>query len=263
MSKAYLSKTILSQATPILGAAALSAIALLGMPQSAKAAPDCGPGADWVNNCEAGSDHFKNSWVNIHLWWDVPVLEAIVGPLPYDFKMNDWLMFSGPVWVDREAGENGIIKTNLSHSLKGKHHFFGDLTLNTTGTGEIEDIDNDGLANSFFDVDFTLNAAGFQGSFGGSTTIYADRFLTGVSPDNPGVLPGTGVICPSSPQGVIIYCGGQTPLFAFDPAGNPIQVGIIHSEEHIVHTPEPATALASIFAGLTAIFGLTRKQRSK
>ncbi|NET28085.1 PEP-CTERM sorting domain-containing protein [Okeania sp. SIO1I7] len=253
----------------LIGALGLSAIALFGVVAPAAAEADCGPGEGWVNNCEAGTDHFSNSWINIHLWWDIPALEGIVGDLPDDFSMEDWIMVKGPVWVEREAGENNVINTTLSHTLSGNHDFFGPLTLETTGTGQITEVEP-GLADSFFEVDFTLN-----GMFGGKTTIIADRLLKGVSPDAPSVLPGvfpnpsnpTG--CPStdSVNAAVIYCNTDpTTLFYFGAdgeygGGDDIVVGTIHSEEHIIHIPEPSMVLASIF-GLGAMLGLKRKKES-
>lgn len=264
MKNAFLSKTII---TPVLGAVALSAIALVGMPQSAKA-DDCSlekNGVNWVSECKPGVDSFANSWVNIHLSWNIPELERLFGEVPEDFSVNDWIMFSGPVRVERAGGNNGFIETTLFHELTGKHPFFGDLRLITKGTGKIENIGN-GRANSFFDVDFTL----VDGLFGGKTRIYADRPLLGVPPDilTHGLINNP---CPSSnnPDVSVIYCGGQTPLFYVGEDGefgteDDIQIAQIHSEEHIVHprVPEPSTAAASIFVGLGAMFGLKRKQQS-
>ncbi|NEQ76049.1 MAG: PEP-CTERM sorting domain-containing protein [Okeania sp. SIO2C9] len=256
----------------LIGALGLSAIALFGVIDPAAAEPDCGPGVGWVNNCEAGTDRFSNSWINIHLWWDIPALEGIVGDLPDDFPMEDWIMFKGPVLVEREAGNNNMIETTLSHTLSGNHDFLGPLTLETTGTGKITEIEP-GLADSFFDVEFKLNDM-----FGGSTTIKADRLLTGVSPDDPSLPPGVfpnppNNICDStnSVDAVIIYCNMEndpSDLFYLGADGllgtaDDVLVGTIHREEHIIHDPipEPSMVLASIF-GLGAMLGLKRKKES-
>lgn len=257
----------------ILGAVGISAIAVLGAPEVAKAAVDCGPGVDWVSDCEAGSDRFKKSWANIHIEWDLPALEQLLGMTPPPvFEEPTWIMLSGPVWVDREAGENGVIETTLFHELTGSDDFFGDITLGADGTGQI--IQNpDGIgARSFFDVDFTIDAGGL--SFFGDTTVYGDRPLYGVSPDKLpngeiGTNPGIGGFppnfdCPSSDDidAAIIYCNdGTSPLFATLPNGADILVGRI-TEEHIVHVPEPTTAIASVLLGLGGLFGLKRKQQS-
>lgn len=259
----------------VLGVVGLSAIAVLGAPEVAKAAVDCGPGVDWVSDCEAGSDHFSKSWANIHIEWDLPGLEALLGMIPPPvFQEPSWIMLSGPVWVDREAGDNGVIETTLFHELTGSDDFFGDITLGANGTGQI--IQNPDLigARSFFDVDFTIDASGF--SFFGNTMIYGDRPLNGVSPDMlPNGVIGTNpaidgfppnFICPSSSDPTvdasIIYCNdGTSPLFATLPDGTPILVGRI-TEEHIVHpVPEPATAITSLLIGLGGLFGLKKKQQ--
>ena len=267
MKNASVPKTILSQATPVLGAVALSAIALVGMAQSSQAA-DCSlekDGVNWVSECKPGIDRFANSWVNIHLSWNIPELQRLLGEVPEDFSIHDWIMFSGPVKVERGAGNNGVIETNLYHQLTGKHRLFGELTLLTKGIGKIEDAGN-GLANSFFNVDFTL----FGGLFGGRTRIYADRPLLGVPPDILSHAP-INKPCPSSINSdvSVIYCGGKTDLFYVGEDGefgteDDTVVAQIHSEEHIVHprVPEPSTAAASIFVGVAAMFGLKRKQQS-
>ncbi|NEN90071.1 MAG: PEP-CTERM sorting domain-containing protein [Okeania sp. SIO3H1] len=254
----------------LIGAVGLSAIALFGVVAPAAAEADCGPGEGWVNNCEAGTDHFSKSWVKINLWWDIPALQEIVGPLPDDFLMEDNIMFKGPVWVEREAGNNGVINTTLSHTLSGNHDFLGPLTLETTGTGVITETADPSLADSSFEVDFTLN-----GMFGGSTTIIADRLLKGVSPDASSVLPGV-IPNPSNPTGcpstdsvnaAVIYCNTDpTDLFYLGADGmlgtdDDVLVATIHSEEHIIHIPEPSMVLASIF-GLGAMLGLKRKKES-
>jgi hypothetical protein len=281
VKQTFLSKTILGQATPVLGAVALSAIALVGMPQSAKAGVECGlpddskvAGADWVSKCPEGSDHFSDSWAFIDLWLDVPLLENILQQdiFPDTFTGHlvgdDALMFSGPVWIDRKAGNNGIIETVLKHTLTGTNKFLGNLILDAQGTGEISDNGN-GMADSFFDVDFTINAGGL--SFAGETRVSADRLLKGVSPDMLDNGPATKKLCRhDDPKAAVQYCG-KGYLWLLDPNGNvvkdtngnPIKVGSL-KETHIVHprVPEPSTAAASIFVGLGAMFGLKRRQQS-
>ncbi|HBL12704.1 MAG TPA: hypothetical protein DD379_15145 [Cyanobacteria bacterium UBA11162] len=274
MSKAYLSKTILSQATPILGAAALSAIALLGMPQSASANGDCSlekDGADWVSTCESGVDSFPKSWAIISFW--------LLNPDGSMGQTFDHVMLSGPATVLREDGDDGIIKTTLNHRLTGNIPGLGDITLIGNGSGEIQDQDGDGLASSFFDVFATIDTPfGVLGNKSDDPIrVDGDRWLTGVSPDvvippfppvPPLPVPPPNIFGCNDPNAAIAYCGDDPILlFAVDPDGNlgTTPVAILHNEVHIVHprVPEPSTALASIFAGLTMMFGLTKKQRSK
>ena len=281
MRQTFLSKTILSQATPVLGAVALSAIALLGMSQSAKAEVECGlfegskaVGSDWVSKCPEGSDHFPKSWAFIDLWLDVPLIENILQQdiFPDNFTGHltgdNALMFSGPVWVERKAGNDKGIQTILKHKLTGNNEFLGELVLKAAGEGAIKD-NGFGRASSFFDIDFTIGAGDLL--FGGNTLVSADRLLLGVSPDMLDNGPATEKLCPhDDPKAAVQYCGnGDLWLLdsngnhVKDINGNPIKVGSL-SETHIVHprVPEPSTAAASIFVGLAAIFGLKRKQQS-
>lgn len=269
MAIASWSRQILGKATPIVGAATLGAIALVGVPESAKAAADCSLGKDgvnWVNECPEGRDYFPNSWAFIDLWLDVPLLEEILQQdiFPENFtghRVGDnALMLSGPVVVDREEGENGIIKTVLNHTLTGSDNFLGDISLSASGTGEIKDPDGDGMAGSFFDVDFSIDAGAL--SLFGSTTIVGDRQLKGVSPDmvENGVVEMTCPYAELFPDAAITYCGDGLLFTEVD--GIVYQVGQLN-ETHIVHpVPEPGTAIASIF-GLGAMLGFTKKRLAK
>lgn len=266
------SRKIFSNATPIVGAVTLGAIALVGVPESAQAASiACGPGANWVADCDPGSDHFPNSWAFIDVWLDVQTLEDALDldifPDTFDGHLvgQDALMLSGPVWVDRNEpifdGQKWVIPTVLNHTLRGSHNLLGDLELVAEGTGEISQNPGDTGADSFFDVDFTLNAGDL--SFFGSTTVVGDRDLNGVSPDR--VENGVPFLdCPhDDPNAAIQYCNDSPNDLFINIDGQDILVGTF-AETHIVHTPvpEPATIIGSTLAlGFGALFKRKKQQQ--
>ncbi|MDY6785183.1 MAG: PEP-CTERM sorting domain-containing protein [Cyanobacteriota bacterium] len=272
MKNSFLPPSLFKQATPILGAAALGAIALLGAPEAVKAQGDCSlakDGPDWVSTCPAGVDFFPKSKATLDFW--------LLNP---DGSMGDLinLELSGPTTVTREAGmevgAGGIIETTIEQTWTGEG-----VTLTGMGTGEIQDIDGDGRASSFFNV-----FAEIEGPFGTlrnmePITVYGDRWLLGVPPD---AVPGESFTDTSpfftaaqlaecnaaDPVAAIIYCG-------FDPVdfygagldgefgtGDDIKVAVLHAETHIVPPiPEPSAMLALV--GLGTMLGFTKRGKSK
>jgi len=287
------SRQILGKATPIVGAATLGAIALVGVPESAQADEMCGPGEDWVDTCESGIDWLNsNAYIDIWLDYDPETGEPLPAPISKQLK------FSGPTHIFRGDPVDAII----GHPILGDvgevdgHldvieteifdlHLTGSdgLTLIAgDGMGNLEDdqehpslyspgaifeqTENSMLADSFFKVFFEL-----QGTALGplrnmdAAMLTANRGLAGVPPDKfthgPIINP-----CPGGPF-PIAYCGGPVDLYA---AGNDeefwtdddIRVGTLHSEVHEISVPEPGTAIASIF-GLGAMLGFTKKRLAK
>ncbi|MBD2665829.1 hypothetical protein B6N60_00270 [Richelia sinica FACHB-800] len=251
-----------SKSAATISALGLSAIALFAGVKPANAADTCGPGANWVNNCDAGVDHFSHSWAYI----DLQLLNPSGPPTLFDN-----IMFSGPVKVTRDKGENGIIKTILSHTLKGKLND-QEITLTADGTGEIQDIDGDGLASSFFDVFVKIDTP--FGIIGNQSPLRVDgdRPLIGVSPSNllPPYDPTYGVICPPpydpyDPDVAVAYCGNNPlELFLIDANGNFGQqpVAILLNEIHIVHPEKVPEPISVIGAGLAFGFGILSNQKS-
>ncbi len=294
MRQTFLSKTILSQATPVLGAVALSAIALVGMPQSAKAADTCGPGNHWVDTCTSGTDWFNsNAYIDLWLNFDPQTGDPLSTPFGAQLK------FSGPTHIFRGDPVDAI----MGHPLLGSRGEMDEhldvieteiFDLQLTGPGGLKLIAGDGignlqddqdhpslyspgviieqpgnpaLADSFFNVFFELQGTALGPLRNMNPAILtANRGLAGVPPNNFTHGPEINS-CPPQPF-PIAYCGGPVDLWAAGADGefwtdDDINVGTIHSETHEIAIPEPSTALASIFVGLSAIFGLKRKQQSK
>jgi hypothetical protein len=276
----------------LMGAVGLSAIALLGVPEVAKASgADCGlfegsvQGPDWVSNCPEGSDHFPNTWATIHFLVDDSNPFDIPEGLYYE-------VFEGPAWITREQGADGVIVTTIFEELisipelgmgpDGAGLGFP-IELIGNGTGAITDLDGDGFADSFFDVSPTLEIDGlgpdpiFLSTLpeDGPLTVFGDRPLIGVSPDViiPPEFPITpGLDCtPTDPfdDGIAInYCGidGAAPLQLFINDDPELPTGIfIVAETHTVHphVPEPSTTLGLLFLGLGSVAGLKRRDKAK
>lgn len=276
----------------VFGAVGLSAIAFVGIPESAKAAKLCGPGEHWVDTCSAGVDQFKLSKA---------VLDLLLMP-PGQPMQQIILKLTGPVTITRDnpvdalVGDPdlgnvgivnqhlGVIKTSLEEKFTG-----GGITLTGRGVGAIVEatelgINRPDLADSFFKV-----FAEVEGSFGRARnmnpiTVSANKWLQGVPPNNPTVPPvsppnpsltypnlptpplpnvSTGRCDALDPLGVIIYCGfenvdffavDEQGEFILDGQGNKIKVATLLGEKHGV-VPEPFTIIGSATAlGFGALF---------
>ncbi|MGB5770865.1 MAG: hypothetical protein WBM32_13510, partial [Crocosphaera sp.] len=157
----------------LMGAVGLSAIAFLGVPESAKAI-DCGanfpPGLPgWVNQCPGGIDMF-DSLLNFELELDLNNDGTPETPVS--------LTASGPTKIWRGNGENDTIETEIFDlRLTGTSDDFGDFTIiagdgigNGLDDGRLysfgaitqrtDDIgtpeDESALADSFFEVFFEI-----------------------------------------------------------------------------------------------------------
>jgi hypothetical protein len=222
----------------LVGAMGLG-IALLGMPESAKASPSCGPGANWVATCSPGTDTLLGT--KAYLKYNISgqinniVLQGspvtITRESPVDSIVND-PDFAG---IDIGFGEGNVgltdqnlsvIKTQIEESFSGNVPGLGQITLTGKGNGAIVQAtdfnlpNNPELAWSFFTV-----FAEVEGSFGKAKNIdpivvEANQWLTGVSPqeiapvDPPPPLPSSffgllnGTECnETDPLAAILYCG--------------------------------------------------------
>ena len=257
----------------------MSAIALLGSPEAAKASgADCGinqgglfQGLDWVSNCPEGVDVFPNTWAGIIV--QIPGLPNVT-----EVKLQ------GPATITRSAGNNGRIETIISEVLVATIPGLGEITLTGEGTGAIvddggpEDFDgiaNNGIAGSFFDVVTTIDTPlGTFDTGGVEVPVVGDRALVGVSPSvippipinpltafNPPCTPDLQDLV--EPLVAIAYCG-TTPVPLFDEQGNP--VGQIVAEIHVVHpetVPEPSVTAALALFGLAGLKGLKKQSSLK
>ena len=262
----------------LIGAVGVSAIALLGSPEAAKASgADCGitqgglfQGVDWVSNCPEGVDVFPNTWAGIII--EIPAID----PNPISVKLQ------GPATIIREEGNNSRINTTIAEILVGIIPGIGEVTLTGEGTGAIvddggsEDIDNianNGFAGSFFDVVTTINTPlGTFDTGGVAVPVVGDRALVGVSPSvipPIPISPLTAFNPPCSeelqdlaePSVAIAYCG-TTPITLFDDQGNP--AGRIVAEIHVIHpVPEPSITAGLALFGLAGLKGLKKKSSLK
>ena len=112
----------------LIGAVGLSAIAFLGVPESASANVVCGlnqgsfvQGPNWVSECPEGMDLFPKSWAILDIW--------LLNPDGSMGQQFDNLMFMGPAKITREEGSNGIILTQISETLVAEIPGLGPLTL--------------------------------------------------------------------------------------------------------------------------------------
>lgn len=119
----------------------------------------CLPGANWVDTCAPGDDSLDPTWAEVGLDTNL------------DGVVDQSLLMSGPMTVRRGAPAAGIIQTEIiSMSLTG-----GGVTLRagtqTIGinpavqptTGRVtEQVTNNTLADSFFDVFFEIDLGGGQ-----------------------------------------------------------------------------------------------------
>ncbi len=134
--------------------AALAVLITTLSPPSASAQV-CGPGSGWVDPCPAGDDDF-------------PTSGAVVGiDFDGDCVQDQSLVLSGPTTIQRQASVPDTIDTEIiSMSLEG-----GGFTLNAGAStvnpnvlpslGEIvEQVGDDTLADSFFDVYFEVLTTG-------------------------------------------------------------------------------------------------------
>lgn len=306
MKKISLQKQVKNRAKSIVGVASLSAISLLGVPQSASAKDICGPGAHWVDTCTKGVDYFPQSTAILDLWLMPPgapreqITLTLSGPATVlrDDPVDDLLgdpdfqplledpRFPGDL-LGKDNNHNGVIKTYLKETFTGSG-----ITLTGKGVGAITEatefgINSPELASSFFGVFATID-----GPFGKARNIdpiivYGDRWLIGVPPNViPGMLPPPPRPVPpfpppvppdpqcgsTDPRVAIIYCGFGKDFFLVNDEGKfiykngkKIKVATLHSERHVIYksVPEPSTALASVFVGLTAMLALKKKRLSK
>ncbi len=267
MRQTFLSKTILSQATPVLGAVALSAIALVGMPQSAKAgALACGSVdgsvSNWVNSCPSGTDSFNSkATLNIDFFGLVPPK-----------KVN----LSGPTTIFRGAGSGGTIQTEIVNfkltgdgltviAGDGKGDLAGDMHSLTSLGAITEQALGSPLAKSFFDVFAEIEGTPF-GPLRNKDPLHLEAVIPGVPPLQSLIPDFKGYILQAdvdlfNPGNDGIFWTADDELVAQIVRGNPNSDDFSH---HVPTDPipEPSTAAASIFVGLGAIFGLKRKQQS-
>ncbi|MGH2413210.1 MAG: PEP-CTERM sorting domain-containing protein [Microcystaceae cyanobacterium] len=229
------------KATPLLGAVALSAIALLGVPKPADAATLCGgPGVDnWVDTCPPGVDKFPLSiaMLEVQLGSTPPVTLNLTGPATVTRKNPVDALINDPDFANVDVGfglgnvgrlnqpslhPNGVIKTQLKERFQGTLGGQG-ITLTGRGVGAIIKAteypnlsDFPQLATSFFLVSAEIKSSLFgQARNFTSIRVDPDRWLQGVPPDViPGkfpppplpVTPNPGCNSGSMPS-TIIYCG--------------------------------------------------------
>ncbi len=261
------------------------------MPESAQAAGDCGlsegrfaQGSDWVSQCPPGLDRLRNTWVNLNL--------EIIDPVTGVPSILNNQMFGGDAFVWREAGDNGVIVTELTHRLIGDIPGLGQVILQVGdgdpngqnqgdlfSSGQIIDTNGDGFASSFFDVFFEIEVpSGERWRNSTALTIYGDRPLLGVPPNvimpaEPNSAPNDilipPLVCIEVPPVAINYCGTGVPTSFFSAGddgefGTPDDIlrGRILAETHTIHprTPEPSALLALM--GLGAMLGWTKKRRA-
>lgn len=253
------------KAIPVLGTVALSAAVLLGSPKPAEALGACGlnegtqfVGPAWVSNCPGGTDYFSNTWAEVLV--DLPGITQ--GPIQ--------IMFRGPAHVIREAGNNGVIETTITETLRSVISLpgLGQITLAGNGTGAITDPDSDGFADSFFDVFTEISDDSGNLLFTTGQTpvnVVGDRSLIGVSPSRiipPGPPNDIGCLVADPPfvePTAIQYCG-TNPVPLFDPTG--AQVGFILAENHTVHVPEPSAILGILLAAGMGSMGLVKRKEA-
>ena len=225
----------------LIGAVGLSAIAVLGVPEITKAAPDCGPGDNWIETCESGMDFLRGTtaylmfnleggeMVNLILDADEAVkitredpVDSIVGDP--DFAGVDVGFGEGNVGITDD--NLSVIKTNIEERFSG-----GGFTLTGTGTGAIVEatdfgINRPDLAWSFFNVFATIEGDFGQAKNSAPIVVEANQWLTGVSPQEiapvgpPPELPSSfvgtanGEICDETdPLAAILYCGFEEVQF--------------------------------------------------
>jgi hypothetical protein len=294
------SQTSLKKFTPLLGVVALSSVAFLGGAESARAA-QCGPGDHWVDNCPAGVDEFPLSWayLDVLIEGQANSIQLVLGgpatvtrQAPVDALINDPNFAGidvgfGAGNVGLQNGHLGVIPTTLAESFTGNG-----FTLTGGGSGAIIEateygINRPDLAGSFFSV-FATISGDFDGNpltieQGRNTTpivVYGNKWLTGVSPNDPSVPPQSPPpafptalqpftvaekqACDTTdPLAVIIYCGfADVEFFLVDAQGNTTnqRVATLLSEAHVIHTPEPSAVLGSLF-GLGAMLKLKRRRK--
>ncbi|NEO55722.1 MAG: PEP-CTERM sorting domain-containing protein [Okeania sp. SIO3B5] len=286
----------------LIGALGLSAIAIFGVPESAKAI-DCGanfpsgsPG--WVNDCPGGIDMFDsllNFELELDLLGDDGIPETTVS-----------LTASGPTKIWRGDGANGTIETEIfdlrltgtssdfgdftiiagdgiGNGLDdGRLHSFGAITQRTDDIGTPED--ESALADSFFEVFFEIQGLPIGSlSNNGSLTptrirLDGDRGMALLG----GAFPGSGPVggqqgpvengCTGDlfQYGTIVYCSTNDPVDVF--TAGPDQMfgtqddqreGITLNEAHIPTIPEPSTTLGLLFFGLGSVAGIKRKNKTQ
>lgn len=274
--------------TGLIGAVGLG-VALLGIPEGAKAAPSCGPGDNWIATCQPGSDILLDT--KAYLQFDIVgqgVVDLVLGGDPVtitrgtpvdsivgdsDFAGIDVGFGDGNVGIT--DGERTVIKTRIEERFT-----FGDYILTGTGAGAIVQATDFGIPRPDLAWSFFTVFAEIEGPFGKARNqapiiVEANNWLVGVSPQQispiapPPALPSSFVgssdedIC-QDPLAAILYCGFRSVDFFLvndngdfiDSSGNPatnpadyVRFGELKREIHSV----PPIPEPSTVLGLIAV----------
>lgn len=277
--------TLLSRG--LIGAVGLSvsAIALLGIPESAKAASFvCGPGAGWVGTCSGGVDSFPSLG---KVFVDIDNLDGDFDGTP-DFELD----LTGPTKIQRSdpfVNGDGLFQIDteiFSLKLKGSSPI-GEITIkagdgigNNQNDGSlyspgaiIEESPNSNVARSFFDIFAEIDLPPL-----GPLTArnMMPLHLDGV-PDLIGVPPGIddNIVDYVSAFGVssqFFLFNPETEEFVLDQNGEKILVAQLvpgfdgqpaHTHTPTDKIPEPSSALSISLIGLAAMWKLRKKQLVK
>lgn len=190
---------------------------------------NCGPGAHWVDSCDAGDDEVVNQEVLVGIGPNPN------GPATFNLRMkpdgpcagsNLTILRGTPVVVDNGSHSASIATeiTNLCVHKDGIVLQVGAQHGLPPSTGSIDELSGDStLANSWFNVYVKVSNAGFPVLYN-HDAIHISSIITCVPPDDVDY----------------IHLGGGIPLYETPPPGNPGDVPVMYIVD-AVHKVNPDT----------------------